>query len=416
MTNSACNALDSPFRGNAACHEMTRTANESPTIVVVGPSSRFLSGISYYTVRLANALSRHARVRAILFRHMLPRRLFPGWRRVGQDLCSVSFDGSVDAEEVLDWYDPFTWMKAAAASRFADAVVFQWWTSSVAHMYVALLALLPRQVPVIVEYHEVIDPLEQSLLPVRMYARFLGRIVRLRATHFVVHSDADRNLVAISYGVPPERITVIPHPLYDQYPRLDREKAKENLGIAEENVILFFGLLRPYKGVKYLVRAFEELPDDVARNTRLLIVGEAWEDRESLARVRESPRRERITVVDRYVPDREVPLYFSAADMLVLPYTRASQSGVAHIAMAFGLPVVATRVGGLAEGMVSYTGAFFVSPESVDELKEEILLHLWEKKKYQPPRELTWESVGEKWMDLCDRVRRCHADRDSHRH
>ncbi|MEM2124418.1 MAG: glycosyltransferase [Methanolinea sp.] len=389
--------------------------SKPPTIVVVGPSSRFLSGISYYTVRLANALSRHFRVRAVLFRHMLPRRLFPGWRRVGEDLCSVAFEGGVDAAELLDWYNPVTWIKAATIAREADAVILQWWTSSVAHMYVAILCLLPRRVPVIVEYHEVVDPLEQSLLPARMYARFLGRIVRVRATHFVVHSDADRDIVAASYGVRRERITVIPHPLYDQYPRVDKEKARESLGIAEENVILFFGLLRPYKGVKYLVRAFEELPDDVARDTRLLIVGEAWEDRESLARVRESPRRERITVVDRYVPDREVPLYFSAADMLVLPYTRASQSGVAHIAMAYGLPVVATRVGGLAEGMGSYPGAFLVSPGSVEELKGEILQHLPEKKTYPPPTELAWESVGEKWMDLCERARRCHADRDPHR-
>ena len=376
--------------------------NRALSIVLIGPSFRFLSGISYYTVRLANSLSGRADVRAILFRHMLPKRLFPGWKRVGENLATLSFRKEVHAQEQLDWFNPFSWIKAALDSRPANIVILEWWTSSVAHMYLAIQLLLPRRISVIIEYHEVVDPLEQSILPIRLYSRLTGRLIRCLASHFVVHSEADRDLVKSTYHIPGERITVIPHPLYDHYTVLEKGKAREILGIREQNVILFFGLLRPYKGVKYLIHAFDSLPQDMLSTTRLLIVGEAWEDRESLMIAEEFPHREKITIVDRYVDDSEVPVYFSAADLLVLPYTRASQSGVAHIAMAYGLPIVASRVGGLTEGLGSYQGAFLVNPASVGELKEGILLHLKEKKSYPSPRELSWDSVAEQWVKLFD--------------
>jgi len=374
-------------------------------IVLIGPSFRFLSGISYYTAGLANALSRKASVRAVLFRHMLPMKLFPGWKRVGKSLATVTFREEVDAGELLDWFNPFSWAKAARIARSRDVVILEWWTSSVAHMYLAILVLLSRMTPVIIEYHEVVDSFEQSILPIRMYSRVMGRIIRSMATHFVVHSSADGDLVKEVYQIPPNNITIIPHALYDHYPILEKRVARERLGITEENVILFFGLLRPYKGVKYLIHAFDSLPPEVSKSTRLLIVGEAWEDRESLLLAERSPCREKITVVNRYVADSEVPVYFSAADILVLPYMRASQSGVAHIAMAYGLPIVASRVGGLEEGLRSYKGAFLFSPGQIGELREQILKILEKKEVYPPPKDLTWESIGDEWIALCQSLR-----------
>jgi len=332
---------------------------------------------------------------------MLPIKLFPGWKRVGKSLATVTFVEEVDAGEMLDWFNPFSWAKSARIARSGDVVILEWWTSSVAHMYLAILVLLSRKTPVIIEYHEVVDSFEQSVLPIRIYSRVMGRVIRNMATHFVVHSSAEGNLVKEVYHIPSKKITIIPHALYDHYPLLEKRVARERLGITEENVILFFGLLRPYKGVKYLIRAFDSLPPEVSQSTRLLIVGEAWEDGESLSLAEGSSRREKITVVNRYVADSEVPVYFSAADMLVLPYTRASQSGVAHIAMAYGLPIVASRVGGLAEGLEPYQGAFLVSPGLIGELREQILKVLEKKEVYPPPKDLAWDSIGDKWLALC---------------
>lgn len=375
--------------------------NEPERVVIIGPSARFLSGISYYTMRLSNALSRRTSVLALQFRHMLPRRLFPGWKRVGDSLSTAGFEKEVQVRELLDWYDPLSWIKASKMARSCDVAIFEWWTSSVAHMYVALQVLLSRRMPVIIEYHEVVDPLEQSIMPIRIYSRVMGSVVRRLADHYIVHSSADRDLVRRMYRVPPEKITVIPHPLYDQYPVLEKSAARRALAIGEENVILFFGLLRPYKGVKYLILAFNDLPPDLVRSTRLMIVGEAWEDRESLGLAGESPNHDRITVVDRYISDDEIPKYFSAADMVVLPYTRASQSGVAHIAMAYGLPVIATRVGGLEEGLRGYRGSFFIEGESPGAIREQIIRCIQGKKVFPVPEHLRWDRIGEAWIAVC---------------
>ncbi|WP_457549418.1 glycosyltransferase [Archaeoglobus sp.] len=375
-------------------------------IGIVGPSKRFLSGISYYTIRLSNALSAYADVKTILFRNMLPKRFFPGWKRVGKDLANLNFNEKVEAYEILDWYNPFTWMKAFKLIRDCDAVILEWWTSSVAHMHL-ILELLNRfstKIPVVIEFHEVVDPFENSILPIMLYSKVMGKIVRKLANHYVVHSKADKELVSRVYGIPIDKISVIPHGIYDHYTKI--EKAKNKLGIKEGFVILFFGLLRPYKGVKYLVKAFERLPDDVIKNSRLLIVGETWEDKESVKLIAKSRHSDKITVINRYVPDNEVSLYFSTSDVVVLPYTRASQSGVAHIAMAFGLPIVASYVGGLKESLSKYRGAIFVKPKDVDALTRAIIdIYRSKRKMFYYPSELKWDKIAKRWIKLLEQLK-----------
>ncbi len=232
--------------------------NDRTRLTLVGPSQRFLSGISYYTVHLSNALSERADVQAILFRHMLPKKLFPGWKRVGDNLATTTFKPEVEFREMLDWYNPFSWMRAASQMRNADVIIFQWWTSSVAHMYLAIQLLLLRKVPIIIEYHEVVDPFEQSIMPIRVYSKIIGRIVRRFADHFVVHSEADRELIEKSVSYPSGKESRLFRLVFLTSILSSKNQQPENkLGIDEENIILFFGLLRPYKGVKYLIEAFD---------------------------------------------------------------------------------------------------------------------------------------------------------------
>ncbi len=371
-------------------------------IAIFGPSKLFLSGISYYTIRLSNALSAHAEIKAILFRKMLPKKLFPGWRRVGENLTKVDFNSKVSVHEILDWNNPISWLKAYRLAKDCDAVVFQWWTSSVAHMYIAIEMLNRKRIPIILEFHEVVDPLENAILPIRIYSRLMGRLVRKLASHYVVHSQADKEAISKIYRIPEQRISIIPHGLYDHYERI--EKAKELLGIKEKFIILFFGLIRPYKGVSYLIEAFENLPGEILSNSRLLIVGEIWEDKEIAKRIEESKLREKITLINRYVPDEEISLYFSAGDVLVLPYLRASQSGVAHIAMTFGIPIVATKVGGLKESLSNYEGAYFVEPNAESIAKALQSIYENPRRDFQAPAELKWENVAKRWIGLIEQL------------
>jgi len=377
-------------------------------IAIVGPSKRYLSGVSYYTIRLSNALSNYTTVKAILFRKMLPKRLFPGWKRVGKELTKLKFNGNVKVFEILDWNNPITWIKALKTIKDCDAIIIQWWTSSVAHMHLALELMnrLSSKIPVIIEFHEVVDPLEDSIMPIRIYSRLMGKMVRRLADRYVVHSTTDENLISQIYKIPKNKIRVIPHGIYDHYEKLDKNFARKKLNIKEDFVILFFGLIRPYKGVKYLIEAFENLPERIVENSRLLIVGEVWEDETSVEMAIRSKYSDSITVINKYVPDDEVSLYFSSADVVVLPYLRASQSGVAHIAMAFGLPIIATPVGGLKESLSKYEGTYFVEPKSAESLASAIIETYRMRKTYRPPKDLKWDSIAKKWIDLLTEIKK----------
>ncbi|MDD1730097.1 MAG: glycosyltransferase [Methanospirillum sp.] len=367
-------------------------------IVVVGPSPRFLSGISYYTLRLSNALAEHFQVTSLLFRYMLPRRLFPGWRRVGTELSSLKFNDGIRVQESLDWYNPVTWFRGSQEIRRSDVVILEWWTSSVAHMYLALLLLNTAKKPVMIEFHEVVDPLEFSVGPIRVYARVMGRLIRRMASRYVVHSEHDRHLIATHYHISENQIGIIPHGLYDHYAILDHTTCKKSLMLQDRFVFLFFGLIRPYKGVSNLIHAFELLPEKIRSNSYLLIVGEAWEDHASLEAVSRSPAADHIHLLNKYASDEEIPLYFSAADALVLPYTRASQSGVAHIGISYGLPVLASKVGGLVESLAGYEGTTFVEPDDEHALAGSLeQVYNAGFQRYQVPVELRWDAIAEKY-------------------
>ena len=380
--------------------------NEPLLITVTGPSTRFLSGISYYTIRLCNALSTDVTVQALLFRNMLPRHLFPGWKRVGEEGVLEGIQESVRVFEIMDWYNPFSWARAACIFRRSDVAILEWWTSSIVHMYLALIFLSGGRSRYLIEFHEVVDPLESGILPLRLYAKAGGRLLRRSAFGYIVHSDHDRQLISEQYRIHPSRIAVIPHGLYDQYAILDKKESKEKLELSGRYVILFFGLLRPYKGVINLIRAFEILPDSILNNSVLVIAGETWEDQETVSAAQRSAFRDKIRIYNRYISDEEISFFFSAADMLVLPYTRASQSGVAHIGISYGLPIIATRVGGLVEGLGEYEGVRFIPPADPIALKtaiEDVYLHPPDSR-YEPPPDLRWDKTAKKFLLEIEKV------------
>ena len=376
-------------------------------ISIIGPSTRFLSGISYYTTYLSNALSKRCQVNAVLFRNMLPKFLFPGADRVGNSLSTIEYSEHVDMKECLDWYNPFTWFRAVKSIKNSDACIFEWWTSSVSHMYLVIGILLKIwKVPIILEFHEVVDTLEESILPIRVYSKVMGKLIRNLASEYVVHSEADRKLVSERYDIQEKKISIMVHGLYDQYPKIETENAKKELDIDSEYVVLFFGLLRPYKGASYLVRAFEALPETIRSKSTLVIAGEPWEDKEVLSLVKDSPYSNQIRMFSEYISDEQVPYIFSSSDVLVLPYTRASQSGVAHIGISYGMPIIASKVGGLAESLDKYKGTVFVSPQDVQELAvslEDVLV----KKSgmvYPLPDSLQWDNISLEWLGLFQKI------------
>lgn len=384
---------DLPFResahGDEACEESTAGDGVPPfSVCLVGPGWRFTSGISYYTCRLANSMdASRCDTSVILIRRLLPRLLYPGRGRVGLKRASMEYRPGVTVFNGIDWWWGSSLLRAVRflRARRPGVLLLQWWTAATLHTYL-VLALAGRLtgMRVVIELHELQDPGEAGLTLARGYGRWgLRALIRL-AHGCIVHSKADRELFESSYGPVGARVALVPHGPYDQYRGLgeptDPATAAAVAGVrtapktGDVVNLLFFGLIRPYKGLEDLLRVFNSLPRDEAERLWLTVVGETWEGCTEPARlIAGSPHADRITFLNEYVPDDVVGAAFEHADVAVLPYRRSSSSGILHVAMSWGLPIVVTSVGGLPEAASGYAGAVFVPPGDPVMLKEGLM-------------------------------------------
>jgi len=182
----------------------------------------------------------------------------------------------------------------------------------------------------------------------RFFDRWLNKMFVRNFDAFVVMSDQVKNdLLSLR---PDAKVLMLEHPWYDQFlEKIERNDACEKLGLdATKKVLLFFGLIRDYKGLDVLLEAFLLLDESYS----LLVAGEFYSDKSSYNHLITDPRiASRVKVVDNFIPDEEVHIYFSAADVSVLPYRSATQSGVTATSFHFGVPVIVTDVGGLKEAV-----------------------------------------------------------------
>ena len=303
-------------------------------ICLLGPFPPFRGGIAQFNSRLAETFERGGHsVRRVNFRTLYPGLLFPG-------KTQYEPPGAPSAPESLRLLHPTAFLswpatKRAVASLKCDAAVVQWW-----HPFFApcLSASLPDGLPTAAVCHN-LTPHEGFPLSGILTRRFMEK----RAQIIVVHGKDDGER-ARRWG---KKVVDLFHPIYDQYRpgASSRAEAREMLGLDEDRVVLlFFGLVRKYKGLDLLIKAMESLPE----NHVLLAVGENY-GREDELEALSAPLGNRFIRHREFVPDSRVGLYFQAADIVVLPYVTATQSGVAQIALAFRKPMVVTDVGGLAE-------------------------------------------------------------------
>jgi glycosyltransferase involved in cell wall biosynthesis len=336
-------------------------------VCVVGSGSRFWSGISFYTRRIANALASSYKVSVIQMRQLLPTRLYPGRLRVDANMSWLEYCKSVNVFDGVDWY----WLPSIFRALFflirehPEIVIFQWWTGTVLHSYI-VLALAARLLGcrIVIEFHEILDTGEEKLRPVQIYVNSVAPLLMRLASGFVVHSDYDRPIVEKRYGLKGLPVARIPHGPYDHYQAYDKGKCYRSAPEESFN-LLWLGVIRPYKGVEDLILAFDSIPQEQISGYWLTIVGETWAGWTLPAELIEKSRyRDRITFVNHYANDEEVAAFFNGADGVVLPYHRSSASGPLHTAMSWGLPVIVTEVGGLPEAVVDYKGALLIPPQN----------------------------------------------------
>jgi glycosyltransferase involved in cell wall biosynthesis len=379
--------------------------------MVVGSGTRFLSGISVYTVRLANGLAdAGARVSMITMRQLLPTRFYPGRTRVGADLTELRRHPTVTAFDGIDWYWLPSIIRAAwfMGRQRPELIILEWWTGTVLHSYLAL-CLLARLIGarVIIEFHEVLDTGEVRVPLARRYAELVGGAVVRLAAGYAVHSEFDRALLRSHWKLGGRKPThVLPHGPHDHYMRPAEPTEAPVLREAPADAcnLLFFGVIRPYKGLEDLVEAFERLPSEDVGRFWLTVVGETWEGYTGPAtRIMDSPFRDRITFVNRYVRDDELDGYLRGADAVILPYRRSSLSGPLHVAMGYGLPIVISDVGGNAEAAEGYIGIRTVPPSDPAALLAALVeLPALRGQRFEHPH--TWSHTAEAYEELFEAV------------
>jgi len=347
-------------------------------ICLIGPTYPFRGGISHYTTLLFRYLKKQHQTTFIAFKRQYPQWLFPGATDHDPSKKPILEDGVV---YLLDSLNPLSWMKVAQKVRLVSPqlVIFPWWTSFWTVPFFSIILLIKRwtETKIFFICHNVKEH-ESSLLN-----RICTKLLLRQGDYHLVHSREEfLNLTRI---VPKSRVIQGFHPTYAhiQERKYSKEEARQKLKV-NGKLLLFFGFVRPYKGLIHLLTAMPMILEKLGPNLFLMVVGECWEDEQRYRKkIRELGIEKHMLRINQYIPNEDIGLYFSAADLVVIPYTSATGSGILQVAFGCGKPVVATRVGGLADDVVDGKTGYLVSPADPEGLAEAIVKFFTEKKNDQ---------------------------------
>ena len=297
----------------------------------------YRGGIAQFSANLYRALEKEHHVSAFTFTRQYPSLLFPGKTQLVE--ASDKAD-RIPATRVIDSINPFSYRKAAKriALDMPEVVLTQYWMSFFAPALGTIHRYLGKKgAKRIAVLHNVI-PHEK-----KFYDKGANQFFLKQNDGFVVLSDSVlKDLLSLK---PDAKYIRLDHPAYDHFGKgIEQSVAQVKLELdTSKRYILFFGFIRKYKGLDVLIKALNNLPNDL----HLIIAGEPYEDFDFYQQIIDAYNLEkRVHIFTDYIADDEVKTFFSAADLCVLPYRSATQSGITAISHHFCLPVVSTNVGG----------------------------------------------------------------------
>jgi D-inositol-3-phosphate glycosyltransferase len=372
-------------------------------VALLGPLHPWRGGLAQYLQLLGEALQAHAEVRAVTFTRQYPDVLFPGTSQFDADAPRPPYP----TEHLLDSIGPWSWRRTAAhLERFAPGVVvLKWWMPFFGPAFASSVGPLRRRGTRVVLVCDNLVPHEP-----RFFDPAFSAWMMRNSDGYLVMSDAvERDLDRLKPRAPRRRV---PHPFYAQFDRgrHTRESARAALGLTGD-VALFFGYVRHYKGLDTLLEAW---PRVRARRpgATLVVAGEFYEKPEPYRALAAAAGEGAVRLLDRYIADDEVEALFRAADVTVLPYRSATQSGVTHVAYALGVPVIATRVGGIAETVHDGETGLTCPPEDPAALADTIVRYFegGMRDRMAAPiarlqAEHSWAALASSTVDLVDELR-----------
>lgn len=361
-------------------------------------------GITPYTLALAEALARQSEVGVELLGY---RSLYPGFLYPGGDVedatAGAKTPSSVTVSRVMNWWDPVSWVRAGRGAT-GDVVHAQWWSYPLAPSYaVALAAAKRRGKRVVMTLHNVL-PHERSV-----WKDFLNRAVIRFADHLIVHSKRMRDALLEEMRIAEPEVSVIPHGvLKARGPRPGRAEAKERLGLAPDaKVVLYFGHIRKYKGMRTLLDAFRTVASK-APSAHLVIAGQPWVDWAPYkARIAALKLTDRVTTNLGFVAPADVAAYFGAADVVALPYSHfEAQSGIGAMALAYERAILVSDVGGLPDvvrdprAIVPPRDAAALGRALTGVLSDEVLQEKLERDARELSKQFAWGPIAERTVGV----------------
>ena len=330
-------------------------------IALISVAPPYRGGISKHTSILVENLSKNHSVDVINYSRQYPDFLFPGKTQYLDDKSENN-----NSSRMIDSINPLTWFSTGnkLAKKNYDLVIFRFWNPFFAPALGVISGIIKKK-----SSYTKLMSLCDNILPHEKtpFAYFLTTYLFDKLDGHIVQSSQTENELqeVVENPVYEKRF----HPIYTNFPKkIDKITARKKLGLSAKNIILYFGIIRDYKGFDILLNAIAELKDS-GLDFHLLAGGECYGSDEKYTQlISNLGISDYITWHNKYIPDSEVSNYFSAADVVALPYRTASQSGVTQIAYSYDLPVIVTKVGGLPEIVDEGQSGFTIEPENPTEL------------------------------------------------
>lgn len=328
----------------------------------------YQGGIVQYSILLANAIQSLVDLNVIGYKNLYPRALYKG---TIPKKSQSGIDFKAPLKKVLKWYSPLSWYLAYRHARKSDIIHINWVTAFVGAVYWGILLFnrLGAKRKVVITCHNITD---HEPIP---FSSFFTQSVFGQADQLIVHAPENKERLQKDFGISPDKVTIVPHGDFSFFIDLRRDEPNpvEKLRQSEtEQLILFFGYIRKYKGLPYLIKAFPEILKECP-DTRLVIAGECWEDlKEYETLIENLGVSDRVVLKPSFVPDRNVWQFFDAADVVVLPYHNTEQtiSGPLLVSMAFGKAAIAGNCGGIGNLIKNGEDGILVEGGNVDQLKD----------------------------------------------
>ena len=345
--------------------------SETPDNIKIAMLGSFppLRGLSSYCLELALSIADLVDTEFISFKKLYPSFIYPGGGLNEDNTFPAINHPKLNIKRRLTWYNPFTWLKEGL---FGDANLLhaQWWSLPLFPIYFIICSCYKiRRKPIVITVHNVL-PHEKSFA----YKKLSGSLFRL-ADHLIVHTAKNKEQMITVYGISSNKISLVPHGSLDFHVKqgIERDKIREEMGFdTKDKIILLFGAIRAYKGVDTAIKSFAQVLAKIPES-RLLIAGKLWEKWEPYHNlIKELNLENYISTYLDYIPSGEVYRYFTASDIVILPYHHFdSQSGVGATAISFRKPLIVTDVGGLPDLVCDQR--FVVRPNDVSCLATAII-------------------------------------------